>query len=79
MKFLKQFLYMTAVVAALSMTAAAQRDDKQDRPPKDKPPVIDPKDKDRPKDRPKDDKPDRPKKPQYVIFVSTNRTETDSV
>lgn len=68
---------MAFVVAALSMTAMAQKDDKKDRPDKD-PPKIEPKDKDKPKDRPKDDK-DNPKKPQFIVYVSGNRSEDISV
>jgi len=78
MKFLKQILLMAVVVFALSMTAMAQKDGDKDRPKKPDPPKIEPPDKDKPKDRPKDDK-DRPKKPQFVVYISGNRSEINSV
>lgn len=78
MKFLRQILLITLLGVAFSMTAMAQKDDKQDRPDKD-PPKIEPKDKDRPKDRPKDDNKDRPKKPQIVMYLNGAQNEISFV
>lgn len=76
MKIFKQLLFTSLMTAAFSLTAMAQQDDKKP-PKKPDPPVIVVPDKDRPKDRPKDDKDkDRPKKPSDVIYVSSNQAET---
>jgi len=61
MKSLKQIIFMLAVVIGLGLSISAQSDD-QKRPPKEKPPVIDPK----PKQKPPGDNPggrNTPKKP----------------
>ena len=60
---------MAFVVAGLSMTATAQRDNNQNRPPKPDPPKVEPKEK--PPDRPKDP----PKKPSNVIYIVGTRNE----
>jgi hypothetical protein len=75
MLFLKKLLFMSMFVICFSMTAMAQRDDNQNRPPKNPDqPVIIPKEKDRPKpERPKDDNKnngDRPKKPRDEYYES---------
>lgn len=73
MKFLRQILLTALLVVGFSLTAAAQRDDNQNRPPKKDPPTIPAPDKDRPKDRPKDDdrnNNNRPKKPRDEYFES---------
>jgi hypothetical protein len=75
MLFLKKILFMSMFVVCFSMTAMAQRDDNQNRPPKNPDqPVIIPKEKDRPKpERPKDDNKnngDRPKKPRDEYYES---------
>lgn len=68
MNILKQLLFAAAVMICFSMTASAQKEgDKNNPPPKDKPPVVIVKDKDKPKDdkdKPKDDR----KKPQAVLL-----------
>jgi hypothetical protein len=78
MKILKQILFMTLVVIGLSMTTMAQRNNNQNRPPKD-PPTIPAPDKNRPPDRPRDNNNNnRPKKPQDAIFLDENRAEISS-
>ena len=79
MKFLKQILFMTLLVVGLSMTAMAQKDNNQNRPPKN-PPTIPAPDKKPPK--PPDNNNNnnnRPKKPQDAIFVSGIKTEIDKI
>ena len=72
MNTLKQLLFAAVVMICFSMTALAQKEGDKNPPPKDKPPVIVIKDKDKPKDdKPKEDK----KKPQAIILY--NRGETN--
>ena len=77
MKILKQILMMSLLVVGLSMTAMAQKNDDQNRPPKQDPPKINPGEKPPKPNPPKNE--DRPKKPQGIIFVSGNRVEFDYV
>lgn len=63
MNTLKQILFTIVAVAGLSLAVSAQKGG--DKPPKDKPPVINPKPKDRP---PKGDT--KPKKPGMSYFVA---------
>ena len=80
MKFLKQFIYMAAVVIALSMTSMAQKNDNQNRPVKPDPPKIDPKDKPKPEKPPRDDgNRNRPNKPQDSVSVIRIPAEISSV
>lgn len=64
MKTLKQILFTLIAVAGLSLAVSAQKGGDQ-KPPKPKPPVIDPKPKEKP---PKGD--DKPKKPGMSYFVA---------
>ena len=66
MKNFKQLLFAAAFVAAVSVSASAQKEgDKKTPPPKEgKPPVIVVV----PKEKPKEDKPKSDKKPQAIIF-----------
>ncbi len=71
MKSLKQIILMFAVVISLGLSVSAEKDD-QKRPPKEKPPVIDPKEKPPRENPPKDQ--DKPKKPGARFYlVSVNR------
>lgn len=66
MKILKNLLFALFITVGASVAVFAQRDQDKKPPPKDKPPVVKPGDKDRPKDKP----PDKPKKPEYEAFAS---------
>lgn len=55
MKILQRIVIMCALVAGLSVVASAQKDDK--RPPKEKPPVVNPQPKPPPTPEPKKPKP----------------------
>lgn len=55
MKMLQKILITCALVAGLSVVASAQKDDK--RPPKEKPPVVNPQPKPAPTPEPKKPKP----------------------
>lgn len=55
MKILQKILVMSALVVGVSVTAFAQKDDK--RPPKEKPPVVNPQPKPAPTPEPKKPKP----------------------
>lgn len=83
MKFIKQLLFMTFVIAVFSMTAMAQKDGDKKPPKKPDPPVIVAPDKDKPKDndRNNDNRNNNnpPKKPQEASFESENQTEISSV
>jgi len=57
MKMLQKILIMCALVAGLTVAASAQNDDKDKRPPKDKPPVVNPHPKPPPTPEPKKPKP----------------------
>ncbi|MEP7148010.1 MAG: hypothetical protein ABI857_03940 [Acidobacteriota bacterium] len=73
MKSLKQIIFIFAVVTSLGLSVSAQNDD-QKRPPKEKPPVIDPKEKPPRENPPKDH--DKPKKPGMSLYlVAVNRDE----
>ncbi len=70
MKSLKQIIFMFAVVISLGLSVSAQNDD-QKRPPKEKPPVIDPKEKPPRENPPKDqDKPKKPGASFYLVSVT---------
>lgn len=81
MKILKHLLLMTVFVVGLSMTATAQKNDDQKRPPKN-PPTIDPGKKE-PKEKPPSNdnrnNDNRGKKPSGIIFMSGNRSEINFV
>jgi len=65
MKNFKQLLFAAAFVAAVSISASAQKEGDKKPPPKEgKPPVIVVV----PKEKPKEDKPKSDKKPQAIIF-----------
>jgi hypothetical protein len=57
MKMLQKFLVTCALVVTLSVIASAQGDDKDKRPPKQKPPVVNPQPKPAPTPEPKKPKP----------------------
>jgi len=61
MKLIKKLLFMFVLVAGLSVGAMAQKGDPPRRPPKDPPPVINPRGEKPPKENPKGG--DKPKKP----------------
>lgn len=62
MKILKQILIIMVVVTGLSLSVSAQKGGQ--RPPKDRPPKIEPK----PKQTPKGDQ--KPKKPGYAFVIA---------
>jgi hypothetical protein len=66
---------MTLLVTGFSLTAMAQRDGNQNRPPKQDPPKIEPPKKDPPKqERPPDNgNRNRPQKPQEMVYISDNK------
>ncbi len=66
MKIFKNLLFALTIMVGTSIAVSAQKDQDKKPPPKDKPPVVKPGDKDRPKDKP----PDKPKKPGYEASVS---------
>ena len=66
MKSLKQIILVSAMAVGLALSVSAQGDD-QKRPPKEKPPVIDPKQKP-PRDNPPKGN-DKPKKPGMSFFL----------
>ena len=63
MRILKQILFIMVVVTGLSLGVSAQKGGGQ-RPPKDRPPKIEPK----PKQTPKGDQ--KPKKPGYAFVIA---------
>lgn len=69
MKNFKQLIFAIAVVVGFSITASAQQNDGKKIPPKDKPPVIIPKDKPK-EDKPRDDrnKDNKGKKPELFFM-----------
>ena len=77
MKIFKHLLFISIFVVGFSMTATAQRNDDQKRPPKD-PPKINPEKKDPPKNNPPKNNPgndNRGKKPNGIIYIGGNQTE----
>jgi len=62
MKSLKEIILMFAVVISVALSVPAQNDDQKQRPPKEKPPVVDPV-----KKPPKGT--DRPKKPGMSFYA----------
>jgi hypothetical protein len=72
MKILKHILVTFAIVVGLTLSVAAQKDDKN-RPPKN-PPVVDPKPKPPRENPPKGD--DRPKKPGFY-FAAVNQRQDE--
>jgi hypothetical protein len=74
MKNLKKIILMFAVVAGLALGISAQNDD-QRRPPKQRPPVIDPKEKPPREKPPKGD--DRPKKPGMSFYMMSSKRESN--
>jgi hypothetical protein len=69
MKSLKKIILMFAVVISVALSVSAQNDD-QKRPPKPKPPVVDPKEK-----PPKGN--DRPKKPGMSFYAVPAEVENN--
>ena len=68
MKNLKRLLFITALVAGISISAFAKKEDKKP-PPKEKPPTIEIEPKKKPKEeKPKEEKPKDDKKPQAMVF-----------
>jgi hypothetical protein len=72
MKFVKKILFMFALVAGLSVVSMAQKGD-QKPPPKEHPPVINPREKPPPRETPR---PDKPKKPGMEALVRRENGET---
>jgi hypothetical protein len=70
MKILKQILFTFVAVAGLSLAVSAQKGGGQQRPPKEKPPVIKPGDK--PKNPPKENRPKKPGMSYFVALVNEN-------
>lgn len=71
MKIFRKILFTLMVVAGLTLSASAQKDD-QKKPPKERPPVIDPAKKPPRENPPRDNPPregDKPKKPGIYGFV----------
>jgi len=62
MKSLKEIILMFAVVSGLALSIPAQNNDDQKRPPKPRPPVVDP------KQKPPKGGGDRPKKPGMSYY-----------
>lgn len=74
MKLLKVTLFTFALIVGFSITSLAQQPTPKDPPPKKDPPVVVVKDKD--KDKPKDEKKDKPNKPnEFVGLTSAMRDE----
>jgi hypothetical protein len=74
MKTFRQIIFTLAIVAGLAFSVPAQSDD-QKRPPKPKPPVVDPKPKPPRGNPPKGE--DRPKKPGMSFFLVSARHGND--
>ena len=72
MKFLKETIVLIGLVAGLSLSASAQRDEKKP-PPKEKPPVVTP----QPKNPPPKEDPKKPKKPAFASVVITSNVRTE--
>ena len=69
MKMLRNTLFILVAVFGLSLAVSAQKQDDKKVPPKERPPVINPGDKSRPRENPPGNPPrdtgrDKPKKPQ---------------
>ena len=78
MNILKQLLLIFAIVIGFSLTAFAQKDDQDKKPPKEKPPVVNPEDKKPPKgEKPPEN--DRPKKPNAIFVKTGNGFQTTFV
>ncbi len=74
MKFLRFTLYTIALIVGFSLTSLAQQPTPKDPPPKKDPPVVVVKDKD--KDKPKDDKKEKPTKPdEFVALEAVSKIE----
>ena len=74
MKTLRHSIFTLAVVAGLAFSVSAQSDQKE-RPPKPKPPVVDPKPKPPRGNPPKGE--DKPKKPGMSFFLVSARYDSD--
>lgn len=72
MKMLRKTLMIFGLVAGLSVVGLAQKKDDKKPPPKPPPPVI------KPGEKPKDDKPKKPDKPDYEA-VAVWRQEDSSL
>ena len=75
MKTLRQIIFTLAMVAGLAFGVLAQSD-QQERPPKPKPPVVDPKPKPPRGNPPKGD--DKPKKPGMSFYLVSAGNERDT-
>lgn len=73
MKILKHTLFIFAIVIGFSLTTFAQKGG-QDKPPKEKPPVVNPEEKKPPKEKPSEG--DKPKKPNVIFVKTENETLT---
>jgi hypothetical protein len=72
MKFLRFTIYTFALIIGFSLTSLAQKPTPKDPPPKKDPPVVVVKD----KDKPKDEKKDKPNKPdEFVGLTSASKIE----
>ena len=65
MKMLKNLLFTLILITGCSIVGFAQKSDDK-KPPKEKPPVVSPVDKNKPKDPPPSN--DKPKKPQSEMI-----------
>ena len=76
MKILKQLIFMSVAVVALSLTAFGQKDDQKKPPPKNPDrPVVNPREKPPKNDGPRDDKPKKPSM-DFVLVIERNGEET---
>ncbi|MBC7899644.1 MAG: hypothetical protein H7070_06285 [Saprospiraceae bacterium] len=74
MKILRQLIFTFVAIAGLTLAVSAQKNSNQQKPPKEKPPVINPGDK-----KPKPPKEDKPKKPGMSYFVTGKKIVHDMV
>ena len=76
MKKFTQVIFTLAMVVGIALSASAQKDDQKNRPPKEKPPVVDPgKKPPRGNPPPRDDK----KKPGSEFYLVSLSRENDIV
>jgi hypothetical protein len=67
MKRFSQIIFTFAMVVGMALSVSAQKDDQKERPPKPKPPVVDPKEKPPRGNPPKGG--DKPKKPEMSLYL----------
>ena len=77
MKSLKQIIFVFALFVGLGLSVSAQSDD-QKRPPKERPPVVDP-GKKPPRGNPPPKGDDRPKKPGMSFYLVSVDGKSDTV